>query len=63
MTLTTIDRARRPARTPRRDDVPLRVKHPQAGFRSLEEGFAISKSDGDFLLEYIPWRMDHPIVK
>ena len=25
--------------------------------------FTVSKSDGDFLLEYIRWRMDHPIVK
>jgi len=24
--------------------------------------FTMSKSDGDFLMEYIRWRMDHPIA-
>jgi hypothetical protein len=25
--------------------------------------FTISKPDADFLLQYVRWRMDHPIVK
>ena len=25
--------------------------------------FALTKTDGEFLMEYIRWRMDHPIVK
>jgi hypothetical protein len=25
--------------------------------------FPLNKSDGEFLLGYVRWRMDHPIVK
>ena len=25
--------------------------------------FAMSKSDSEFLVKYVRWRMDHPIVK
>ena len=25
--------------------------------------FTLTKTDGEFLMDYVRWRMDHPIVK